>query len=274
MALDRDRLLKPVKKLRKLIGRIGRNPSPETVHDLRTNIRRFEAMFAALALGQHGIRKRSLKKLGRLRKRAGKVRDMDVLTGFASTVHPPGDAECSVQLLEHLGARRKKQAGKLSAEGSNLRVSLRKEWKRTSAVLAKLLKEEEHSADGNQVSAEASADAMKLAAQLGTPKHLGRDNLHPYRLKIKELRDVLRIASRPSHSRFIDDLGNVKDAIGEWHDWEELASIAEKVLAHRTGCGVQAELKRIAGQKYDHALRLAQELRATSPGQRSSGRVP
>ena len=26
--------------------------------------------------------------------------------------------------------------------------------------------------------------------------------------------------------RFVDDLGKVKDAIGEWHDWEELASIA------------------------------------------------
>ena len=43
MALDRDRLLKPVKKLRKLISRIDNNSAPEQVHRLRTNTRRFEA---------------------------------------------------------------------------------------------------------------------------------------------------------------------------------------------------------------------------------------
>jgi CHAD domain-containing protein len=263
MALDRDRLLRPAKKLRKLISQIDNESAPEQVHDLRTNTRRFEAAFEALSLDRKGIGKTTLKKLGRLRKLAGKVRDLDVLTGFASNLHPPGEQECRVQLLEHLGSRRKKEGGKLSAEAKRLRSSLRKDLKRSASVLAKLLRESEATTNRNPPPAEAAASAVKLAAQLGTPPRLGRANLHPYRLKVKELRNVLRMASASSQHRFIDDLGNVKDAIGEWHDWEELISIAHKVLKHGTGCGLQAELKRTAGEKYDHALSLAQKLRKT-----------
>jgi hypothetical protein len=81
----------------------------------------------------------------------------------------------------------------------------------------------------------------------------------------------------------VDDLGKVKDSIGEWHDWEELVSISQKVLDHGNGCDLLAELKRMAARKYDHALALAQALRkkylrSSHPGQRrhspDSRRVP
>src|SRR5947199_8525892 len=113
MALDRNRLLKPAKKLKKLVKKIGKQPPPDEVHDLRTNARRFKAMFKAFSLDSHGLRKSLLKDLGRVRKRAGKVRDMDVLTAYASTVHPRGEEDCAVQLLEHLGVERRKHATKL-----------------------------------------------------------------------------------------------------------------------------------------------------------------
>ena len=108
MALDRSRLLKPMKKLEKLVNDLDSQPTPEKVHDLRTNTRRLEAIFEALSLDSQGPGKSMLKDLGRLRKRAGKVRDMDVLTSYASTVHLDGEEECTVQLLEHLGAERQK----------------------------------------------------------------------------------------------------------------------------------------------------------------------
>jgi CHAD domain-containing protein len=260
MALDRNRLLKPARNLRKLVGRMKRNPPPEDVHDLRTNTRRFEAMFEALSLDGRGIDKAILKDLGRLRKRAGRVRDMDVLTAFASKLHPQGEEDCSVQLLEYLGAKRKKQAARLSAEASELRRPLRKELKRTKAVLTSLLRETGDADSGKDAAADATANAAKLAARLGTPQRLTRVNLHPYRLRIKELQNVLRMASSPHP--IIDDLGEVKDAIGEWHDYEELVSIAQKVLEHGPGCELVSALKRTARQKYDHALSLAQRLRS------------
>src|SRR6266566_9311375 len=64
------------------------------------------------------------------------------------------------------------------------------------------------------------------------------------------------MADNHTSAKFVDDLGKVKDAIGEWHDWEELVGIATEVLSHRTRCGLQSELRRITQKKYDHALSL------------------
>jgi CHAD domain-containing protein len=256
MALDRNSLVKPVKKLRKLIGKMDSHPAPEKVHALRTNTRRFEAMFEALSLAAQGIGKSTLKDLGTLRKRAGKVRDLDVLTGFASTVHLKGEEECEVELLERLGADRYKQARKLAAEIRRLGPDLRKELKRAPAVLARLLEK-----DKDAEAAEATSVALKLTAQLAGPRRLNRQTLHPFRLKVKELRNVLQMSGGAGQSKLVDDLGIVKDAIGEWHDWEELVSIAKKVLEHGAGCGLLKELKGTAEQKYAHALELVETLR-------------
>jgi len=80
-------------------------------------------------------------------------------------------------------------------------------------------------------------------------------------LRVKELRNVLRMAAGTSNPKFVDDLGRVKDAIGEWHDWEELVLIAQKALDHGNGCELMRELKRVAEGKYEHALGVVQALR-------------
>ena len=260
MALDRKRLLKPVKKLRKLVNKIGRQPPPEKVHDLRTNTRQLEAILEVLSLDQQGMGRSMMKDLGRFRKRAGKVRDMDVFTRYASTVQLQGEDECAIQLLEHLGAQRRKYAKKLFVEVKRLGPQLQKNLKRTTVVLAQCIRQNGDALAGNAVAANAAATAVKLAVQLRTPQHLGRESLHSYRLKIKELRDVLQMAAGTA-PKFVDDLGQVKNAIGEWHDWEELISAAQKALDHGSRCALLAELKRITRRKYDHALSLAQALR-------------
>ena len=72
---------------------------------------------------------------------------------------------------------------------------------------------------------------------------------------------MLQMATGADSAKFVDDLGKVKDAIGEWHDWEELVSIAPKALDHGSRCQLVAELKRVAKVKYEHALALVQTLR-------------
>jgi CHAD domain-containing protein len=103
--------------------------------------------------------------------------------------------------------------------------------------------------------------ALKLSFELATPLHLNRTNLHPYRLKVKELRNVLQMAERKNDDPFVDDLGEVKDAIGAWHDWEELVSIASDVLDHGPKCQLIREMKAIAETKYEQALKVAEKLR-------------
>lgn len=248
MALDTNRLTKPLKKLRKLVKKIGRKPPPGKIHSLRTNTRRIEAMFDAFHVNG-SPRDPVLRPLKRCRKRAGKVREMDVLTRFASTLHPRGEDECMVQLLERLGSKRRKYARRLYSEIRRDQRTLHKNLQ-PSQPAAQRPEDPEN---------DAAAIALRLAAELGTPERLGRTNLHPYRLKIKQLRNILRLASR--HTKLVDDLGQVKDAIGEWHDWEELGAFARKVLDHGPRCGILREIKRAAQQKYDRALRLAIELR-------------
>ena len=116
MGLDFVRIQKPARKLRKLLKKMPADPGPEDVHDFRTQSRQLEANLQAFRLDSGRVGRRILQPISRLRKRAGKVRDMDVLTGFASRVPAQdGEQECSIRLLEYLGARRDKYARKFHA---------------------------------------------------------------------------------------------------------------------------------------------------------------
>ena len=88
-------------------------PTADDIRDFRANSRRIEAIIQSLSLdsGQNG--KRVWKEVSKLRKRAGKVRDMDVLTDYLSSVsRHREEAGYHVRLLEHLGAQRLKCAKK------------------------------------------------------------------------------------------------------------------------------------------------------------------
>ena len=252
MPLDPKQVEKPVRKLRKIIKNISRQPSPEDVHRLRTNARRLEATLFALELDSESDGRRLLKSLSQVRKRAGKVRDMDVLTSYAARLSGGGDEECRVELLEHLGAKRRKTAGKLYSVVSKHRTELRSTLKQVSSQLDRLL-EGSDSQSRSAAPARATAAALVLESELANVARLGRQNLHPYRLKVKELRNVLRMAKNSGDKEFIEVLGRVKDVIGEWHDWQELSGIASKKLDHN-GCNLIRELQRKTAEKYDQAL--------------------
>src|SRR6266498_3837479 len=80
---------------------------------------------------------------------------------------------------------------------------------------------------------------------------------------VKELRYVLQMANRNGQPAFVKALGEVKDAIGEWHDREELIAIANDVLDHGAGCGLVRKFKEISEQKYERALNLANQVQRT-----------
>ncbi len=259
MPVNVDRIQKSVRKVRKFVKKAPRQPTPEQVHDLRTNSRKLESALHALSLDSNGNEQRLLKSVKRIRKRAGKIRDMDVLTAHVCSVKLNGEGDCEVQLLEHLGARRQKYAKKLHSTVLKESAVLKKTLQREVAELDVLTQDSKP----EQAAAQAGAHALELASQLTDPPRLNRSNLHPYRLKVKELRYVLQMAENNGQAEFVKDLGEVKDSIGEWHDWEELSAIAADVLDHGPGCRLPQELKRIRDSKYEHALALASKLRKT-----------
>lgn len=255
MAIDNARIQKSISRLRKFAKKVPKDPSPAEVHKLRTNARKLEAAFGALSLDSNKNERQLLKEVKKIRKRAGRVRDLDVLTGHLAGVQIDGEQECQVRLLEHLGTQRRKQSAKLRDVISNHRVELKTRLNNAADDLEAFLADNEP-----EPSSLAAAHALQLSSEMDSPKRLNRGNLHPYRLKVKELRYVLQLAPN-SDSEFIDDLGEVKDAIGEWHDWEELIAIANDVLDHGPGCGLMRKLKETSNSKFDEGLRLAENLR-------------
>jgi len=259
MPVDVDRIQKSVRKIRKFVKKAPTQPTPEQVHDLRTNTRKLESALHALSLDSNGDEQRLLKSVKRIRRRAGKIRDMDVLTANVCSVKVNSGGDCEVQLLEHLGAQRHKYAKKLHSTVLKESAVLKRTLQREVAELDALMEDSKP----EQAAAQAGARALELASQLTDPPRLNRSNLHPYRLKVKELRYVLQMAENNGQAEFVKDLDEVKDSIGEWHDWEELIAIAADVLDHGSGCRLQQELKRISESKYEHALALATKLRKT-----------
>jgi CHAD domain-containing protein len=256
MAIDLERIHKSLRKLRKLTAELPKDPSPEKVHKLRTNARKVEAIFSALSLDSQKNERQLIKRLRRIRKRAGKVRDLDVLTADLATVHVNGETECQVRLLEHLGAERRKQAAKLRDCVRERRARLKTRLRRASANLDEALGDTEFHPESL-----AAAESLRLSSALEIPKRLNKRNLHAYRLKLKHLRDVLELA--PEHPAIVEDLSEAKDAIGEWHDWKELIAIANEVLDHGSNCKLMRNLKETADSKFAHALRVAENLRRT-----------
>src|SRR5215831_9174473 len=112
-------------------------PSQDEVHDVRTNTRRVEATLAALQLDRKRKGRRVLSAVTPMRKKAGDVRDMDVLTGFAATLSGDGDDQCLVKLLEHLGEARARGAGGLQKTVANQRKIACKRLKACSRVIEK-----------------------------------------------------------------------------------------------------------------------------------------
>lgn len=256
MSLNTDRIEKDVRKLRNLVTKLPRNPTPEEIHRLRTRVRRFEVELQASGLDAQRKEKWLLKQFACIRKRAGKVRDMDVLTAHLSTVRVDGERDCLIQLFEYLGAKRYEKAERLHQVVKKYRDTINKRLKKVARILEKRM--------GKSSAANAATSAaMQSSAELATYGSLNRGNLHEYRVKLKELRDILQMGEETRKKEFVESLRKIKDEIGEWHDWEELNSIAAKVLDHRAGCKLQRQLKEITQQKYESALSSANKLQKT-----------
>jgi CHAD domain-containing protein len=262
MSFDIERIQKSTRRVRKFLQKNSKRPSSKAIHNLRTSTRSLETTFTALRLNSKGTVKRLLRDLANVRKRAGKVRDMDVLTAHALTVNQAGEQDCLVQVLEYLGAERNKSAKKLRLVIETDSPQLRRKLKRNSKRVEKVFKEAENNPADSDAMPVVVAKAISLSTELNSPARLTRSNLHPYRLKVKELRNVLQLSERPGDQELLKKLGEVKDAIGEWHDWEELIAIATQLLDHGTSCKLIKHLKDTSNSKYEHALSLTNDLRS------------
>lgn len=266
--MELDRAEKPLQQMRKLLKKLPQNPAPDEVHRLRTRARKIEAIAAALEPADARKTKKLLKLIKPVRKAAGDVRDMDVLTGDLLHMPQNGNREVSndslIRLVEHLGTVRRKSAGGLLRAVNRQRNPARRSLKQYAKLVESVGKGKKpapieiaralNSPDGS------GSLASSLMTELREWPRLNRQNIHAFRLKVKELRYVLQLF--PSADRgLVDSLGKVKDEIGDWHDWQQLAGIARDILNARKDKALLDEIDASAKQKLAHALSGANALR-------------
>jgi len=268
MALDAKSVNKPFRKLGNLLKHLPDLPSPEDVHDVRTQTRRIEAVVGAFNLGSKKSGGCLLEDLKPIRKAAGDVRDMDVLTDFAASLDPEGDGNCRLKLMEHLAGRRRKAASKLlkrvSAKEKHARPLLKECSKVAEAGLDSANSrnaEEKDKARSRRKSVNSMASSLQIAQELRSWPKLDESNIHSFRLKVKELRYVLQLGPH-SDSKLIDELGKVKNQIGLWHDWNELCGITAEVLDHGASCPIAAQIRERTRHELRKALDAANRMRA------------
>jgi CHAD domain-containing protein len=228
------------------------------VHNLRTHARRVEAIAAALMPGGKKQKQRLLKTIRPVRKAAGVVRDMDVLARNARTLARHRRNGSVARLLAYLSSMRLESARELFEAVAERRSDARRRLKRFSRQIEKRFHENKPQAAGDGPGTEA---AMKLIRELNSWPGFSAENLHAFRIKMTELRYQLQLA-RDANRKFVDALGEVKEKIGDWHDWQQLAKTAEKVLDAQDDRATLKKIDETGKKKLIQALAAADAIRA------------
>jgi CHAD domain-containing protein len=261
----------------------GDDPEVEEVHRLRTGTRRVEATLETLAreAGARGLgkaaeeaRQRWLRQLKKVRRAAGVVRDLDVHRDLlAENFVPTGSSESKTVARELAVATGPNEFAALAAQAQALDGWLKN--RRTAAAadlcttldkhVSRLLEVEQQFMAAMEQRRSSSSRTHRPAARLALEDYLrvvdgmpllDKENLHDFRKGAKKARYVADSEENdPPAKAIAKTIKAVQDAIGEWHDWEVLASEAREAL-DQGGAALHADLETRAQRAYDRALRM------------------
>jgi CHAD domain-containing protein len=247
-------------KLERDLVKLSSKPRAENVHRFRTGTRRLQILLGELSPKLGRSEKKLLKLLGRIRKRAGKVRDLDVQLAALRSLKIPREPRRKTQMVNHLIELRSQQEKKLQKAVDDGTVrEIRKRLKRASKDL----------------NPDASRDPLAVARRmLATISHgdapVTEALLHQYRILSKRARYAAEFAGRSAEAdRFIAGIKRIQDALGDWHDWLTLTQTASEHLGEVRESSLVAELHNVTGAKFRHAVAVLSQMRgaraATKP---------
>lgn len=262
--MELNRIEKPLQQMRELLKSLPSDPAPEEVHKLRTRARHIEAVVAALEPVNGKAAKQLVKTIKPVRKAAGGVRDMDVLTADLLGMPQDGMNGSLARLAEHLRNMRQQGASDLMDAVSQQRKAARRQLKKFVRTV-KSVAEGKKPARIEVTRALASEDgdgslASDLIEELRRWPRLNARNIHSFRLKVKELRYILQLFPH-ADEKLIAALGKVKDEIGDWHDWQQLGEIAHTVLDTESDKALLRRIQAVEKRKFIRALASAESLR-------------
>ena len=227
-------------RMNRYIGRLSKNLTPENVHHFRTNGRRVEALIDTLAPETRN-KKKALKLVVKLRRRAGKVRDTDVQIALLKGLKVPDRQNHRAQLLELLDEEHDRRTRKLSkAAGASTLKELRKRLRRERDAIK---------FDG--------IDPLQLAVN-ALPRvgqsSLTEKTMHDFRIGAKHARYLAELAGEnPTARAFVDELKRAQNAAGEWHDALKLKERAEKHFGSASESALVSVLQNISRARFRSA---------------------
>src|ERR1700683_1872996 len=102
MSITSDRSKLAFTKTERALLKLSSGQGPESVHGFRTNSRRLEVLLEQLLPQRERNQKKLLKMLNRIRRRAGKVRDLDVQLAALRSLKVPQEPRRKTQLMHRL----------------------------------------------------------------------------------------------------------------------------------------------------------------------------
>jgi CHAD domain-containing protein len=259
MPIDLKRSRLAFQRLGRELTKFVKNPSPESVHKFRTNSRRVETLLNEVASERNRNHKKVLKVLLRLRKKAGRVRDLDVEIASLRSLKIPGGNGHKSQFVDELVQERSRRERKLAkAFNRDTAVELRKRLKRAAGEI-KIPK-----------------DSEPVALTLSKLTKLGRDHvtltektLHQYRIIGKRARYIAELADGDAEaSRVVEQLKRMQDVIGDWHDWLKLTQRAEALFGGVQESALVAMLRNVTQAKFRQSVDAVAETRAALSGKK------
>ncbi len=255
---------KALHDLGKSLRGLPKNPQSGRVHKLRTSARRVEAIAAALPEVDGKSSRRLVNAIEPLRKAAGAVRDMDVLTANLRRLAKSFPGDSLNRLIDHLESKRSEGANelrhKLDRKRKSARHNLRRYFEKVHSALDDTSSAVNGHARNGHHHARPNATATHVARELAEWPPLNAVNIHDFRLKVKELRYILQLDAN-ADSGFVGDLGKVQRSIGEWHDWQQLSEIAHEFLDPEPDSALLVKIDGIMQQRLERALAVANILR-------------
>jgi CHAD domain-containing protein len=265
MALDQERPRVVLQKLNRNLSKLANQPTADNIHQFRTYSRRLQALLEELALDLGKNDKKLHKLISRLRKRAGRLRDLDVQIAALRTLKIPDQDGRKAQLQRVLSeARAKREKKLLKAFDQDTVRELHKRLQRTA-----------RSVEVRQ-DADPLALAMRLfARQAQDHSPLTEDRLHQYRLTGKRVRYLVEFAaSTPETEAIIVQLKHMQDALGDWHDWLTLTQNAAKRLGEAQDCALLVALRNLTRAKFRRAVEVVMQTRTALAGKPSRMDAP
>jgi CHAD domain-containing protein len=241
IARERGKLI--FRKMERELLRLSSKQEPDNVHGFRTTTRRLETLFQLVPA--HGRnQKKLLKTLERIRRRAGKVRDLDVQMAALRSLKVPLEPRRKTQLMQSLIEVRAEHERKL-------RKSLKSERVRE---LRKRLRKAER-----EVQFDSVRDPLALARQMlesAVPSNgsVNDESLHRCRLAVKRARYAAEFAPKSGETtQFMAQLKRLQDTLGTWHDWLTLTDTAIEQFGEVNESSLVAALHNVTRGKFRQA---------------------